>query len=82
MLNSSARDKKPLEVIGTYNPIPQLPTGLSAEQARTARPYKDIALDRSRAKYWLGVGAQPSDSVWRLLSLVCYFYHGYSGKRC
>ncbi|KAE8145892.1 ribosomal protein S16 domain-containing protein [Aspergillus avenaceus] len=66
----TARNSKPLEVIGTYNPVPQRPTNLSEEEARSARPYKDVALDRSRAKYWLGVGAQPSDSVWRLLSLA------------
>lgn len=66
----SARDSKPLEVIGTYNPIPQRPKNLSDEEARTAKPYKEIALDRSRAKYWLGVGAQPSDTVWRMLSMV------------
>ncbi|OJJ95331.1 hypothetical protein ASPACDRAFT_82175 [Aspergillus aculeatus ATCC 16872] len=66
----SARDSKPLEVIGTFNPVPQRPTGLSDEEARTARAYKDISLDRSRAKYWLGVGAQPSDGVWRLLHLA------------
>ena len=69
----SARDSKPLEVIGTFNPVPQRPTNLSEEEARTAKAYKEISLDRSRAKYWLGVGAQPSGSVWRLLSLVrCY----------
>jgi small subunit ribosomal protein S16 len=67
----SARDSKPLEVIGTYNPIPQKPTNLSDEEARNAKPYKAIELDQSRAKYWLGVGAQPSDTVWRLLSMVC-----------
>ncbi|KAL2220013.1 ribosomal protein S16 domain-containing protein [Thermoascus aurantiacus ATCC 26904] len=66
----SARDSKPLEVIGTYNPIPKRPTGLSDEEAKTAKPYKEIELDRSRAKYWLGVGAQPSDTVWRLLSMA------------
>ncbi|KAL2868190.1 mitochondrial 37S ribosomal protein bS16m [Aspergillus lucknowensis] len=66
----SARDSKPLEVIGTFNPYPQRPTNLSDEEARNARPYKDISLDKSRAKYWLGVGAQPSDTVWRILSLV------------
>lgn len=31
---------------------------------------KDIQLDVSRAKYWLGVGAQPSDPMWRLLAMV------------
>ncbi|KAL4991953.1 ribosomal protein S16 domain-containing protein [Aspergillus falconensis] len=66
----SARNSKPIEVIGTLNPIPQRPTNLSDEEARNARPYKEISLDRSRAKYWLGVGAQPSDTVWRLLSLA------------
>lgn len=35
------------------------------------RKFKDIKLDVSRAKYWLGVGAQPSDPAWRLLSMVC-----------
>ncbi|KAK2750418.1 37S ribosomal protein S16, mitochondrial [Myotisia sp. PD_48] len=65
-----ARDSKPIEVLGTYNPLPQRPVGLTDSEAKGARPYKDIALDRSRTKYWLGVGAQPSDTVWRLLSLV------------
>lgn len=66
---SCARGAKPLEVIGTYNPIPKRPTNLYDENA-DARPYKEISLDSSRAKYWLGVGAQPSDPVWKLLSMV------------
>jgi len=32
--------------------------------------HKDIKLDITRAKYWVGVGAQPTEPVWRLLSLV------------
>jgi small subunit ribosomal protein S16 len=68
--NRTARDSKPLEVIGTYNPIPQKPTNLSEEEALVAKPFKEISLDRTRAKYWLGVGAQPTDGVWRLLTLV------------
>jgi small subunit ribosomal protein S16 len=74
--NRSARDSKPLEVIGTYNPVPQKPTNLSEAEASVAKAFKEISIDRSRVKYWLGVGAQPSDSVWRLLSMVrrikCY----------
>ncbi|KAK5111711.1 hypothetical protein LTR85_011756 [Meristemomyces frigidus] len=62
----TARDSKPLEVLGTYNPIPSLPVG--AEEG--GRKVKDIKVDVSRAKYWLGVGAQPSDTVWRLLSMI------------
>jgi ribosomal protein S16 len=64
--NSTARDSKPLEVLGTYNPIPQTPVGAAPGD----RQQKDIKLDVSRAKYWLGVGAQPSDTVWRLLAMV------------
>jgi small subunit ribosomal protein S16 len=68
-----------MEVLGTYDPIPHVPlatdtpdtvdeiTGLPNQQKR----YKNIQLDTSRTKYWLGVGAQPSEPVWRLLSLVC-----------
>ncbi|EMC93865.1 hypothetical protein BAUCODRAFT_36325 [Baudoinia panamericana UAMH 10762] len=63
----TARDSRPLEVLGTYNPIPTLPVG--AEEG--SRKQKEIQVDVARAKYWLGVGAQPSDTVWRLLSMVC-----------
>ena len=55
------------------------------------KPFKDIKLDISRAKYWLGVGAQPSEPAWRLLSMVrvcvlvafCYVYIGWGlvGRR-
>ncbi|PLB53749.1 37S ribosomal protein S16 [Aspergillus steynii IBT 23096] len=65
----TARDSKPLEVIGTYNPVPQRATN-ETENGQRARAFKDISLDRSRAKYWVGVGAQPTDSVWRLLDLA------------
>ncbi|EME85219.1 uncharacterized protein MYCFIDRAFT_46670 [Pseudocercospora fijiensis CIRAD86] len=64
--DKTARDSKPMEVLGTYDPIPKLPVG--AEPGEKAQ--KDIKIDVSRAKYWLGVGAQPSDVVWRLLSMV------------
>jgi small subunit ribosomal protein S16 len=65
----SARDGKPMEVLGTYDPIPKLPVGAEPSD----RKIKDIKIDVSRAKYWLGVGAQPSDTVWRLLAMVCVF---------
>ncbi|KAL2049944.1 hypothetical protein ABVK25_009811 [Lepraria finkii] len=60
----SARNSKPLEVLGTYDPVPKpAPFG-------EGKPFKDIKLDISRAKYWLGVGAQPSEPAWRLLSMI------------
>ena len=47
----SARDGKYLEQIGTYNPL------LAKDDA------KRVNLNEDRARYWLGVGAQPSDRV-------------------
>lgn len=60
----SARDKKPIEVLGTYNPIP-VPLSVEAK-ARGERPIKDVSLDFERSKYWLGVGAQPTEPIVKL----------------
>ncbi|KAJ2808985.1 hypothetical protein H4R20_000493 [Coemansia guatemalensis] len=56
MVGRSRRDGKPLEKLGTYDPLPD-----KKEEA------KHISLDFARTKYWLGVGAQPSDAVRFLL---------------
>ncbi|KAF3069017.1 Ribosomal protein S16, mitochondrial [Daldinia childiae] len=61
----TARNSKPLEVIGTYDPIPK-----PDPYDHSGKLHKDIKLDILRAKYWIGVGAQPTDTVWRLLSMV------------
>ena len=53
-------------MIGTYDPIPK--KDLYDDSGKL---HKDIKLDLTRAKYWIGVGAQPTDTVWRLLSMVC-----------
>lgn len=72
----TARGAKPIEVIGTYDPIPKpAPDG-------TGIPTKDIQLDVVRAKYWLGVGAQPSDPVWRLLAIVCCTASALRDRKC
>ena len=47
-----ARDSKTLEILGHYNPRPT--------------PI-ELNLQRERVDYWLGVGAQPSDTVRRLI---------------
>lgn len=57
----SARDSLPIEVLGTYNPIP-VPLS-PEEQAQGVKPYKHIELDFDRSKYWLGNGAEVSDRV-------------------
>jgi small subunit ribosomal protein S16 len=51
----------PIEVIGTYNPVPTPISPLMKEQGFI--PVKDVKLDFDRAKYWISVGAQPSDMV-------------------
>jgi len=49
------RDGKYLEQIGTYNPL------LAKDDDNR------VNLNEDRARYWLGVGAQPSDRVLRFL---------------
>lgn len=78
----TARDSKPLEVLGTYNPIPQTPLATHDTPAQVLNPttgqvedykprqYKDVKLDIARTKYWLGVGAQPSEGVQGILGLL------------
>jgi small subunit ribosomal protein S16 len=51
----SPRDGKFLERLGTYNPRP------------SKDGIKEITADSDRVKYWLSVGAQPSDRVGWLL---------------
>lgn len=51
----SPRDGKYLEQVGTYNPL------LAKDDE------KRVVLKEDRARYWLGVGAQPSDRVARFL---------------
>ncbi|KZT30624.1 ribosomal protein S16 [Neolentinus lepideus HHB14362 ss-1] len=52
------RDAKPIETLGIYNPKPQ-----------ADEHYKTVQWSVDRIKYWLGVGALPSPSVVRLLTL-------------
>jgi small subunit ribosomal protein S16 len=54
----TGRNSKPLEKIGTYNPV--------ADESGN----KLINLNFERAKYWLTVGAQPSETVEKLLVKV------------
>lgn len=51
----SPRDGRAIEYLGTYFPIP--------DRAHL----KHVLLKTDRIKYWLAVGAQPSDAVARLL---------------
>ncbi|CAM8960993.1 unnamed protein product [Rhodiola kirilowii] len=51
----SPRDGKHLEVLGYYNPLPGQDGG------------KQMGLNFDRVKYWISVGAQPSDPVQSIL---------------
>lgn len=87
----SGRDKKPMEVLGTYNPIPQAPLAerdtpefLPDGTKYVPKKFKDIKLDMTRTAYWLGVGAQPTEPVEKLLtrvSLCSSYFLLFLGKR-
>lgn len=53
----SARDSKAIEELGFYDP-------LETTQG------KELRVKEDRVRYWLGVGAQPSDTVRSLLKKV------------
>ena len=55
MDSRTKRDGRAIEEIGTYNPNTQPST---------------IVIDSERAQYWLGVGAQPSEPVFKLLNSI------------
>ncbi len=48
------RDSKVIEGLGTYDPV-------------GAHEDRQVVLKRDRIEYWLSVGAQPSDTVRRIL---------------
>lgn len=50
-----ARNSRSVEVVGHYNPI--------------AKPAQ-VQLNRERIDYWMKNGAQPSDTVTRLLKMI------------
>ncbi|MEZ5688937.1 MAG: 30S ribosomal protein S16 [Caenibius sp.] len=54
----SPRDGKYLEQIGIYNPLLAKDSG------------ERVKLNEDRVRYWLGVGAQPSDRVARFLDVA------------
>ena len=51
--STAPRDGKYVEIIGTYDPLTEPAT---------------IKIDGDRAKHWLGVGAQPTDRVVKLMA--------------
>jgi small subunit ribosomal protein S16 len=56
--SSARRDGRYIEGLGVYNPSPK------GEEVK-------LTLDEERVKYWLGVGAQPTDTVRALIRQAC-----------
>ncbi|KAL1407076.1 37S ribosomal protein S16, mitochondrial [Vanrija albida] len=72
---SKRRDARPIEKLGEYDPIPRVPEVeklpsssyvFGAEQTALQKE-KRIEWNVERIRYWLGVGAQPSRPVVKLL---------------
>jgi len=60
--NKQARNAKPIEKLGVFRPAVDRADGSKA---------KTVEWSVHRIKYWLGVGAIPSQSAVRLLTQVC-----------
>ncbi|WVW81913.1 ribosomal protein S16 [Kwoniella bestiolae CBS 10118] len=70
------REGKPLETLGIYDPIPKLRAGVVVppqanvfgnEAEGLIKKEKEIKWNVDRINYWLGVGAEPTRSVVKLL---------------
>jgi small subunit ribosomal protein S16 len=53
------RDARPIETLAIYDP-----------QLKTGETHKTVRWSAERIKYWLRVGAEPSRSVVKLLTMV------------
>ncbi|KAG8765731.1 37S ribosomal protein S16, mitochondrial [Serendipita sp. 401] len=74
-----ARNAKPLELLGVYDPIPRVPETRKKTypemHATSTKPDHGVATKRiewsvDRIKHWIKQGAQPSDSVLKLLAMA------------
>lgn len=63
----SPRDGRTIETLGLYDPI-------------AANPEARLKLDVERARYWIGVGAQPSETVRSIFKRMAV-YEGLSAPR-
>lgn len=76
--SNKRRDAKPLELLGTYDPIPRLPS--TADLPSSSKVFgakledvpkeKEVKWNVQRIHHWLETGAQPTKSVVKLLERV------------
>lgn len=79
--SGKARDALPLEKLGEYDPIPRvpnisvIPSGAKVfGKGQVHMPTeKKISWNVDRIRHWLGVGAEPSRRVVRLLERVSFW---------
>ena len=72
----------PLEKLGEYDPIPRVPSiaalppqaKVFGKEIWSAKKEKKIEWNVQRIRYWLGVGAEPTTSVVKLLERVSKSY--------
>jgi small subunit ribosomal protein S16 len=73
------RNAQPIETLGEYDPIPRVASTSALPQSsqifgeKKSAPVpkeKKVEWDVKRINYWLGVGAQPTKSVVKLLERV------------
>ncbi|KIM21858.1 hypothetical protein M408DRAFT_300351 [Serendipita vermifera MAFF 305830] len=75
------RNAKPLELLGVYDPTPRVPQQKSKSKAypdmnaTSTEPDNGVATKKvewsvERIQWWIGKGAQPSDSVMKLLTMA------------
>lgn len=78
------RNAKPLELLGVYDTIPRVPVKKSktypemdatSSESDNGVATKKVEWSVERIKWWIGKGAQPSDSVLRLLTMVCLSFN-------
>lgn len=76
--STKARDARPIEKLGEYDPIPRLPSTadlpsssmIFGKKTEAAPKEKKVTWNVERIRYWLDTGAQPTRSVVKLLERV------------
>src|SRR5258706_13493318 len=81
-----ARNAKPIELVGVFDPIPRAPEMpfpkypfqkdgalLKSATLPDIEKVKRVEWSAERIRYWISVGAQPSKAVMRLLDMVCTY---------
>jgi small subunit ribosomal protein S16 len=87
--SAKPRNAQPIETLGQFDPIPRVASTSALPQSsqvfgeKKSAPVpkeKKVEWDVGRINYWLGVGAQPTKSVVKLLERVSYISSEFGTK--